>query len=59
VPKFYAEIAARTGIPIEGDVMKSVLLDSSLKSDMVHPNDKGYGAIAAAVARLLKKSGAI
>ncbi|HEX7607588.1 MAG TPA: GDSL-type esterase/lipase family protein [Usitatibacter sp.] len=59
VPKFYAEIAAVTGIPIEGDVLKSVLLDSGLKSDLVHPNGKGYGAIATAVGKLLKKSGAI
>lgn len=59
VPRFYGEIAARAGIPFEGDVMKSVLLDSSLKSDLMHPNGKGYGAIAAAVAKLLKKSGAI
>lgn len=59
VPKFYAEIAAGTGIPFEGDVLKSVLLDSSLKSDLVHPNGKGYGVIAMKVAKLLKKSGAI
>jgi acyl-CoA thioesterase I len=59
VPKFYAEIAAGTRIPLEGEVMKSVLLDSSLKSDLVHPNGRGYGAIAAAVGKLLKRSGAI
>ena len=59
VPKFYADIAAEARIPLEGDIMKSVLFDSSLKSDMVHPNGRGYGAIAAAVERVLRKSGAI
>jgi acyl-CoA thioesterase I len=59
VPKFYADIAAEARIPLEGDVMRAVLLDASLKSDMVHPNGKGYGAIAAAVGKLLRKSGAI
>jgi lysophospholipase L1-like esterase len=59
VPKFYADIAAETGIPLEGDIVKSVLFDSSLKSDMVHPNGKGYGAIAAALEKVLRKSGAL
>jgi lysophospholipase L1-like esterase len=59
VPKFYADIAAEARIPLEGDIVKSVLFDSSLKSDMVHPNGKGYGAIAAAVEKVLRKSGAI
>jgi acyl-CoA thioesterase I len=59
VPKFYGEIAAEARIPLEGDILKSVLLDSSLKSDMVHPNGKGYGVIAAAVEKVLRKSGAL
>jgi len=59
VPKFYADIAAEARIPLEGGVMKAVLLDASLKSDMVHPNGKGYGEIAAAVGKLLRKSGAL
>jgi acyl-CoA thioesterase I len=59
VPKFYADIAAEARIPIEADVMRAVLLDASLKSDLVHPNGKGYRAVAAAVGRLLRKSGAI
>jgi len=39
--------------------MKAVLLDASLKSDLVHPNGKGYREVAAAVGKLLRKSGAI
>jgi lysophospholipase L1-like esterase len=59
VPKFYGEVAAELGLPFEDAVMKSVLLDNSLKSDMVHPNGKGYARIAAEVEKALRKSGAI
>jgi lysophospholipase L1-like esterase len=59
VPKFYGEIAAELGVPIEDGVLKSVLIDNSLKSDMIHPNGKGYARIAAELEKVLKKSGAI
>ena len=59
VPPFYAQIAAEMGVPFEEAVMKEVLSDRSLKSDLVHPNDRGYREIASAVHRLLRKSGAI
>jgi lysophospholipase L1-like esterase len=54
-----ARSAPAAGVPFEGAVMKSVLIDNSLKSDIVHPKGKGYARIAAAVERALKKSGAI
>lgn len=59
VPKFYGEIAAERGIAFEDAVMREVLFDNSLKSDMVHPNDRGYAAIAAALEKALKRYGAI
>ena len=59
VPKFYGEIASQEGIPFEDAVMKQVLFDNSLKSDLVHPNAKGYAAIAEALQKLLHKSGAL
>lgn len=59
VPKFYAEIAAELKVPLENEVLKSVLFDNSLKSDMVHPNAKGYAEVAGAVEKVLRKSGAI
>ena len=59
VPKLYGEIAAAEGIAFEEAVIKDVLFDSSLKSDLVHPNAKGYAQIAAAIEKLLKKSGAL
>jgi eukaryotic-like serine/threonine-protein kinase len=59
VPAFYGEIAAELGVPFEDAVMKTVLFDRDLKSDLVHPNAKGYAQIAAAVEKLLRKSGAL
>lgn len=59
VPRFYEDIAAQERIPIEDDVLKSVLLDQGLKSDFVHPNARGYARVAEALQKLLKKSGAI
>ena len=59
VPAFYAEIAAELAVPFEEGVMRTVLVDNRLKSDMVHPNGVGYAQIAEAIEKVLKKSGAI
>jgi acyl-CoA thioesterase I len=59
VPAFYAEIAAESRIPFEDGVIRSVLLDNRLKSDLVHPNAQGYAEVAAALQKVLKKAGAI
>jgi lysophospholipase L1-like esterase len=59
VPKFYSEIAEQEHIAFEDSVLRDVLFDNSLKSDMVHPNGRGYAKIAEALAKVLKKAGAI
>ena len=59
VPALYGEIAAGEGIAFEEAAMKDVLFSSSLKSDLVHPNAKGYAQIAAAIEKLLRRSGAL
>jgi acyl-CoA thioesterase-1 len=59
MPAFYGEIATEMRLPFDDAVIKSVLFDSSLKSDMVHPNARGYARMAAAVEKVLRKSGAI
>jgi acyl-CoA thioesterase-1 len=59
VPMFYADIAKEFGIPYEESVIKSILFDNSMKSDLVHPNAKGYAQMAEALAAKLKKAGAI
>lgn len=58
-PDFYKDIAREFGIPYEDAALASILRDNELKSDLVHPNAKGYARLAAAVAGVLKKSGAL
>lgn len=58
-PDFYAAIAREFGLPYEGAALKEILRDNELKSDIAHPNARGYARLAAAVAALLKKSGAV
>ena len=47
------------GLPYEGAALQEIERDNELKSDIAHPNARGYARLAAAVAALLKKSGAI
>ena len=59
VPTFYSELASELRVPFEEDAIRTVILDSRLKSDMVHPNAQGYASIAEAVRKVLGKAGAI
>jgi acyl-CoA thioesterase I len=56
---FYAEIAREFKLPCEDSALRKILTDNELKSDLVHPNAKGYARLAEAVAVLLKKAGAV
>lgn len=58
-PEFYAQMAEELKLPLEGGIMRSVVMNSATKSDEVHPNAAGYRAVAEALADLLRKSGAI
>src|SRR5205807_2194636 len=58
-PAFYNALAKDLSIPYEGGVITEVLKDTSLKSDPIHPNARGYRVIAERVAERLKKAGAI
>ncbi len=58
-PDFYAEIAKEFAIPFNDDAIKITLRDNALKSDLIHPNAKGYAQIAQTVANILKKAGAV
>ena len=55
----YDQIAKEYGLPFEQQALKDILSDSSLKSDIAHPNAKGYAQLAQAIAKLLQKSGAV
>jgi len=58
-PSMYREIARELSIPIEEEILSSILSNSSLKSDYIHPNAEGYRRLAESIAILLHKSGAI
>jgi lysophospholipase L1-like esterase len=58
-PDFYASIAKEFGLPYEDAALQAIVRDNELKSDVVHPNARGYTRLAEAVAALLKKSGAL
>ena len=58
-PDFYRDIAKEFGIPYEDVALAKILRDNELKSDLVHPNAKGYARLAEAVAEVLRKSGAL
>jgi acyl-CoA thioesterase I len=58
-PDLYAKIAKEFGLPYEDAALRTILRDNELKSDLAHPNAKGYAQLAQAVAALLKKSGAL
>jgi acyl-CoA thioesterase I len=59
VPSFYRQIAEETGVAFEEAVVRKVLTDRDLKSDLVHPNAEGYRRIAEALERMLRRSGAV
>lgn len=55
----YKELAKNLKVPIENEIIASVLSESSLKSDRIHPNAEGYRKMAESIARLLKAAGAV
>jgi acyl-CoA thioesterase I len=55
----YSDIATDMKIPYDNSTLVKILTDNELKSDLVHPNAKGYEKMAQGVAALLRKSGAI
>jgi lysophospholipase L1-like esterase len=55
----YSDLAAELQLPIENDIIADVEADTSLKSDPIHPNAKGYRLIAEEIHQLLSDSGAI
>jgi lysophospholipase L1-like esterase len=56
---YYEAIARDNGLPLEDAILKRLLYDDEFKADPIHPNAKGYRAMAEAVAALLREAGAI
>lgn len=59
IADFYENIAGEFELPYEGSILKSVLTDNEFKSDLIHPNARGYARVAQAIEDLLRDSGAI
>lgn len=55
-PAFYEEIADSLEIPYDGGIIGAILADSSLRSDYVHPNAKGYRKLSERVAQIIRDS---
>ena len=56
---FYEELAKKNNIPISGDILGDIIGNNSLKSDHIHPNNKGYQLLAEDITLLLERYGAI
>ncbi|MGZ8201418.1 MAG: GDSL-type esterase/lipase family protein [Methylosarcina sp.] len=56
---FYQTLAETMEVPVDLDTLPEVLADHTLKSDLVHPNDRGYERIATQIHGLLVDSGAL
>jgi acyl-CoA thioesterase-1 len=56
---FYADIAEDMQVPVEDDILATLLGDNRFKSDHVHPNASGYARLAEAMQSLLSAHGAL
>jgi len=56
---FYNDLAEAHNLPIDEGIVGSLLRKPAMKSDSVHFNDKGYRALAEAIADMLRESGAL
>ncbi len=42
----YARLATRNRLPLVRDALRAILLKTTLKADLIHPNEKGYQILA-------------
>ncbi len=57
--EIYEQIATEMNVPIELSLLPEILGDNSLKSDIAHPNKKGYQKMADGIFEFLKDKGAL
>jgi acyl-CoA thioesterase-1 len=56
VPKLYVSIAEQAAVPLEGDILLTLLADNRMKSDAIHPNATGYRLMAEAIYSVIQKA---
>ena len=56
---FYRQVVEKFQIPFDDQTLIALEKDSSMKSDAVHFNDKGYGKLADSVVDILYRHGAL
>jgi lysophospholipase L1-like esterase len=56
---YYKTISEKMGVPLEEEILLTILTTRDLKADYIHPNAAGYVRLAVAVESLLKRHGAI
>ena len=55
----YRTVAEELRVPLEPDALEEILDDWELKSDLIHPNARGYRILAERIAAALQKAGAL
>lgn len=55
----YYTVAERRRLPLEADIMETIIDSPELRSDSVHPNAAGYRRMALALHELLVRAGAL
>ena len=55
----YRAVAEDLRVPLEPDALEEILGDRELKSDLIHPNARGYRVLAERIAAALRKAGAL
>jgi len=57
--EIYQQVAEAQKVPIDLETLAEILSNNQLKSDTIHPNDKGYKLMAESIFNLLVESGAL
>lgn len=57
--EIYSQVAEELNIPIDLQTLPKILSDNTLKSDAIHPNQKGYKILAESIFNLLVNTGAL
>ena len=57
--RLYRTVAEKLRVPLEPDALEEILDDWEQKSDLIHPNARGYHTLAERIAAAMRKAGAL